>query len=257
VPIARVPTLQEFHAAVAVVPYAARPLHLQRMATIGQYRHAYALTRRWLGDAHELLDWGCGNGHFSRFLLESGRQVTGYSYEPPPTFVMDHPKFRFVPGTPDAPVALPFADASFDAVFSVGVLEHVHELGGEQQGSFDELLRVLRPGGRMFVFHFPNAGSWIEALVRWRNRRGAGRHEHSRLFTASDIHGYLRGRPARLLAMGRYNLFPRNSWLRLPPALGDSRALCGVVNVLDDALGAVLPGLTQNWYFVVEKPLAD
>lgn len=256
-PAGSVPSLQEFHAAIATVPHAARPLHLQRLATIGQYRHAYALTHRWLGEAQELLDWGCGNGHFSRFLLEAGRRVTGYSYELPPAFVMDHPQFRFVSGTPNAPVALPFADASFDAVFSVGVLEHVHELGGEQQGSFDELLRVLRPGGTMFVFHFPNAGSWIEALVRWRNRRGAGRHEHSRLFRAEDIHGYLRGRPARLLEMGRYNLLPRNSWLRLPPVLGDSAALCGVVDVLDDALGALLPVLAQNWYFVVRKHGAD
>ncbi len=42
---------------------------------------------------------------------------------------------------------LPFADNSFDIVFSHGVLHHIPEIGKAQS----EIARVLRPGGRLIV----------------------------------------------------------------------------------------------------------
>jgi SAM-dependent methyltransferase len=43
--------------------------------------------------------------------------------------------------------ALPFADASFDAVYSMGTIEHF----AETQRAVEEMVRVLKPGGRAIV----------------------------------------------------------------------------------------------------------
>lgn len=246
--------VQRFAADYAAVPRDRRPLQLQTLAAAGQYRHAYALAASYLAGDRDVLDWGCGNGHFARYLLAQGHRVTGYSYDPPPEFVAGHADFTFVPGVPDDPRGLPFADASFDAACSIGVLEHVHELGGDQPDSLRELWRVLRPGGHLLIVHFPNAGSWIEATVRVANSWGiTAKHQHSRMFWRGDLERLFGAGGWRVLAQARYNLIPRNVLRRLPSPLGDSPALCGALNAVDDVLGALLPSLAQNWYAVLQK----
>lgn len=50
---------------------------------------------------------------------------------------------------------LPFKDESFDAVFSFGVLAYTED----PQKSFQELLRVLKPGGLVGVWIYPKTNS--------------------------------------------------------------------------------------------------
>jgi SAM-dependent methyltransferase len=59
---------------------------------------------------------------------------------------------------------LPFADATFDIVYSVAVLEHVNDI----EKCLTEAQRVLRPGG-MFIMHVPNYDSFYEDHydIRW------------------------------------------------------------------------------------------
>jgi hypothetical protein len=133
-------------------------------------------------------------------------------------------------------------------------LEHVHQLGGDQQQSVDELMRILKPNGKCFVFHLPNKYSWIEFLVRrWNQLFGTKIHAHSRLYTERRFMDLFSGRNVRVLARGRYNIIPRNGMNRLPPSIKNNRAFVSVVNAADTATGRILPMLCQNWFFVVEK----
>jgi len=61
--------------------------------------------------------------------------------------------------------ALPFADASFDAAYSVSVIEHIPD--GGDAAALAELGRVVRPGGRVVVTlpHGEEAETWREGPV--------------------------------------------------------------------------------------------
>jgi SAM-dependent methyltransferase len=59
--------------------------------------------------------------------------------------------------------SLPFSDASFDAIISMIVL---HNIPSQQarDAALHELVRVLKPGGRMVIFDLLHASRYIEVL---------------------------------------------------------------------------------------------
>ena len=58
---------------------------------------------------------------------------------------------------------LPFADGSFDLVFSWGVIHHTDD----PLGALDELVRVLRPDGTLVLAVYLRTGlTWIHELIR-------------------------------------------------------------------------------------------
>ncbi|HEY9039243.1 MAG TPA: methyltransferase domain-containing protein [Roseovarius sp.] len=92
----------------------------------------------------EILDLCCGHGNVAAGLEAAGAGVTGLDFSPA---MLDMartavPKARFVEG--DA-MALPFADASFDAVTIGFGMPHVPD----PPCVLAEARRVLRPGGRI------------------------------------------------------------------------------------------------------------
>jgi ubiquinone/menaquinone biosynthesis C-methylase UbiE len=116
-------------------------------------------------DPGRTLDWGCGFGQVSHLLREAGVDVVPFDYRPDRTEPGLEPLERY-PGltahvSPD-PVALPFPDDNFASALSCGVLEHV----SDPDGSLDELRRVLRPGGTLYVYNLPNRWSYVERLAR-------------------------------------------------------------------------------------------
>ncbi len=58
---------------------------------------------------------------------------------------------------------LPFPDASFDAVISMTVIHNIHARDGRDQ-ALRELVRVLKPGGRIALFDLLHASRYTEVL---------------------------------------------------------------------------------------------
>ena len=104
-----------------------------------------------LGQAR-ILDWGCGYGQVSYLLKLRGLDVV--SYDVGPALLADQlPVSRTIQVIYGSdPVRLPFADSAFDAVLSCGVLEHVPD----ENGSLDEVHRLLRTDGKVIIYNFPN-----------------------------------------------------------------------------------------------------
>jgi SAM-dependent methyltransferase len=83
-----------------------------------QYRNLYALAAKYMQPGARVLDWGCGNGHFSFFLARQGAVVTSYSFDPEPEVFglltpQERARISFVRGSTHDPHRLPFGDRSF------------------------------------------------------------------------------------------------------------------------------------------------
>jgi ubiquinone/menaquinone biosynthesis C-methylase UbiE len=181
-----------------------------------------------------LLDWGAGLGHVSALLHDAGVEVASFDYQPG---VEDgvQPFERFphlsVHLSSD-PRRLPFGDASFDSVLSCGVLEHVID----PDASLDELRRILRPGGTLYVYKLPNRFSYLEKVAK-----AAGLYYHG-----ADPHEALYGRRDAIALLARHGFaverFRRANMLPLTLSGPAGRRLGGPIWHLNRALSRV-PGL--------------
>jgi SAM-dependent methyltransferase len=226
------------------------PRRLRSFVGAHQYLRLYRMFRKYVPKGARVLDWGAGSGHFSYFLARAGYQASGFSFGPY-KFAgwLDDPAYEFTAGSPAEPMRLPYADASFDAVSSIGVLEHVRETGGNEPGTLAEIARILKPGGHFVCYHFPNRLSWIDfaaGLV-------GGRHRHVYRFTRSEVEALVRGAGLELLEIERYGVLPRNSLRALPAPLATSRAFARAWDGVDAALAIPLGPICQNWAFVARK----
>lgn len=159
------------------------PIWLQRYWQ--RKRHEIILS--FVGDASAVLDIGCGS---SRIILDLKNAVG-----------MDilQRKLRWLKPNHDRLVrgstfALPFKNASFDAVINSEVIEHVPEA----PEIMDEMWRVLRPGGTL-ILGTPDYDRWSWVALEWIYGKvlpGAYAHEHITHYTRKSLsekigaHGY-------------------------------------------------------------------
>jgi SAM-dependent methyltransferase len=154
--------------------------------------------------------------------------------------------------------ALPFSEASFDLIISHEVLEHVLD----DKISVQEMVRALRPGGRLVIF-IPNRGYPFEThgiywrgeyhfgnipLVNYLPRRMRDRlAPHVRIYDRRDLEQLFTGLPVRFVErtviFGAYdNIIARR------PALG--RTLRAFLQTLEKTPLRLL-GLSHFW--VIER----
>ncbi len=102
----------------------------------------------WSGS--RVLEAGCGIGTDGARFAGAGAQYTGldFSRSAPVLarrrFELERLKGQFVAGSA---TSLPFADETFDLVFSHGVIHHIPDT----EAAIDEFHRVLKPGGTVLV----------------------------------------------------------------------------------------------------------
>ncbi len=225
-------------------------LQFQSYVTFLQYEPVYEKTLEHLKNTRSALDWGCGNGHFSYFLLQRNIDVTGYSFDRPPPYLVGRKGYKFVAGNRSEPTDIPFGSQSFDYVFSIGVLEHVAEMGGNEQKSILEIVRLLKPGGLFLCFHLPNQHQWVEPLIK---KLRINEYTHARRYTESEIRELVSHSGMTLESIGLYNFLPRNPFNRLPASIRNSKMLGIFIGFLDKILSHLLARFCVNYYFIARK----
>ena len=202
-----------------------------------------------------LLENGCGVGMYVQHLAPFGGRVIGleYDFERAVEARRSSPEIVTAAGE-----ALPFPGNSFDLALSHEVLEHVND----DRQAVCEMVRVLRPGGRVAIF-VPNRGYPFETHgIYWRGRYHFGNiplvnylprrlrnrlAPHVRVYTTRDLQELFSGLPVltvhRTVIFGAYdNIIAR--W----PAAGRILRLC-----LQGLERTPLRGLGLSHFWVLEK----
>ncbi len=145
------------------------------------------LWHRLMGNYHDrvtakaygrVLDVGCGYGKFLFPLKEKGCEVYGLEVNPKCVEFCRSAGLSVSSGTiEEAPVA----DASLDCVILSQVLEHV----GSPTRTLKAIHRILKPGGRVFVF-CPNGEGYLRDLFG-RNWHGWHIPFHLYVFTRQTV----------------------------------------------------------------------
>lgn len=198
---------------------------------------------------------GCGVGMYLSHLEADAKQAVGLDIELERTQDALKIANQVVCGAGEK---LPFPANSFDLILSHEVLEHVQD----DQQAIREIVRTLKPGGRLVLF-VPNRGYPFETHgIYWRGRYKFGNiplvnylprrlrdklAPHVRVYSQGDLEKLFAGLPVKLVqrtvVFGAYdNIIAR---LGAP-----GRLLRGVLQALEST---PLKGLGLSHFWVVEK----
>jgi SAM-dependent methyltransferase len=148
-----------------------------------------------------LLDIGCANGDFPKYMQNLGWEVEGVEVSPNSKTISDFKVYN--QEFPNIPVCEPY----YDAVTAWAVLEHVHD----PMAYFQKTAQVLKAGG-IFVFLVTNFAS---ISSRYLFREDLPRHLY--FFTESTVKKYLSVSGLELVKADYnneiYSMLPVN-WLR-------------------------------------------
>lgn len=195
----------------------------------------------------KVLDYGCGDGHFTHLLAGLGAQAYGIDISPQ---LIAKARASAPPQPSGFPNFLvgdahktPFADKFFDMVMGNGALHHF-----TLDRAYPEIARILKPGGRAIfqepMFHHP--------LV-WLLRRGTPslRTDDERPLSLGDLE-----RAATFFRSCRHREHFLFAVLAAPAHVlgtGTALALVNAVDLFDQALMWALPPLRRfAWLSVAE-----
>jgi SAM-dependent methyltransferase len=173
-----------------------------------------------------VLENGCGVGMYLKRLSVDAAFAVGLEIELPRAREAAEQKLVVLNGAGEA---LPIEDKKFDLVLSHEVLEHV----ADDRRCLEEIVRVLKPGGRLVLF-VPNRGYPFETHgIYWRGKYHFGNifgvnylprkwrnklAPHVRVYSGKDLAKLIEGLPVRVVEktviFGAYdNIISRNRLL--------------------------------------------
>jgi SAM-dependent methyltransferase len=155
----------------------------------------------------DILENGCGVGTYVEHLAHLGGNVFGLEYEFERAAEAGSRSRHIVNGAGEH---LPYPDLAFDLILSHEVIEHVQDDGL----SVCEMVRVLKPGGRIVLF-CPNRGYPFETHgIYWRGKYKFGNvplvnylphawrdklAPHVRVYSRRDLEKLFEGLPVKLI----------------------------------------------------------
>ena len=148
------------------------------------------------------LDAGCGTGIYSAWLVSQGLQVEALDRDPEMLAAAQEkaPAARCIEG--DA-TALPFADGEFDLALAVTLFCFLD--AAQRAAAARELVRVVRPGGRVVVGELARYSLWA-AERRIKGWRGSTTWRQAHFTTACELRRLLRNAGATVVT-ARYGLY--------------------------------------------------
>ena len=191
-----------------------------------------------------VLDCGCGTGSITLGIAERvgdgnvvGVDINEVQVELATRRAAEYGR-RHVRFRRGSAYELPFPDASFDAVFSHALLEHLRE----PERALREFLRVVRPGGKVAVCVLDWGGSlyfppWKKLSVALRvcneiqNRGGGDTHFGRKLLGCMSDAGFV-----KLRAQARYENHERPETITEP-----------IAALLDSHAETALAAATREW----------
>lgn len=160
-----------------------------------------------------VLDAGCGMGRFADVVSRWGGKVVGVdlslAVESAYANLADRSTVSFLQA--DC-FCLPFAQGSFDVIYSIGVLHHTPDCAA----AFRALVPLLRPGGTVAIWVYPRMERWVRASTAYRRLTTRMPHEllHALCYLAVPL--YYLHRVPRLGAVTQnllpISMHPRASW---------------------------------------------
>ena len=105
-----------------------------------------------------VLDAGCGMGRFAELCGEAGAEVHAIDLSTAvEAAARNLSRFSSASFYQADIMNLPFADGTFDAVYSIGVLHHTPDT----RKAFLSLTRLLKPGGRIAIWVYSTKLRWM------------------------------------------------------------------------------------------------
>lgn len=178
--------------------------------------HPYAENATWKRNYVTLQEWVATNDLAHKRVLEVG-SGTGLLQDVVEDYIgidvaFNTTAFMHKPFITGSAMTLPFADNSFDAAFSIWVLEHIEH----PDAMLAELRRVIRPGGTLFLVAACDVAPWISQGLHRRPFRDLTMRQRLTKLTiplrasvpyrvvttlmrrAGDLMGYLGEKPTHL-----------------------------------------------------------
>lgn len=132
-------------------------------------------------NAHEMLELGCGTGHWTHFFSEEGFQITALDES---TEMLEQAQKKKISNTHWIKAnasRLPFPDHHFTLITAITLFEFVDDI----DALFNEIYRVLKPDGFLIA-------GWLNALSEiGKQKETSSTFRHATLYTPEEIEKHL------------------------------------------------------------------